>query len=198
MGSKTLWSATSNGTRGDFAGRRPRFMFGNCVFISFGSHVDSPPLARRQSLRSRYACLREPLSTCASRQIRLELHSAHAPDRTVRHLWTASQELTDADQRPVAACRISRSPRRAQQSTTTARFSCRDQRNRWNDRRTIALAAQGVFARRMHVSTGSRRTEGLEDRPLLPQPPPFCLSRSHEEGNVDQRVATGGMPDRDC
>ncbi len=155
-------------------------MFENCVLISFGSHVDSPLIARRLSLRSRYACLRKPLSNFASRHIRPELHSAKFSDA-----FMAIQP---------ASC----TSRRAHHSTPIARFSCRDQRNPWNAGRTLALAAQGLIARGMHVSSGSRRTEGLEDRPLPPQPSPSCLSRFYEEGNVDQRVATGGMPDRDC
>lgn len=53
------------------------------------------------------------------------------------------------------------------------------------------------MARRLYANSGRSNPEGLGNRRWLPTPHHPSPSRSHEEGNVDQRIATGGMPHRD-
>lgn len=173
-------------------------MFRNCVLNSIGSIVDSQPPLACESLRKRYACPTVPRSPLASGQFRPEVHSADVVDSRVRGL--SGQVRTKQNRnsgQPLAVCRAIASARFAHQRTTTAHFSRHNARNHWDARLAVACAAQGYLAHRLFALCGNRKTEGLEDRHLLPKHHHPCLSRSHEEGNVDQCVATGGMPDRD-
>jgi hypothetical protein len=82
-------------------------------------------------------------------------------------------------------------------TTTTDHFLCVLQHDQGQPRSADQSHAARFFARRSHAGHARCTAEGLGNRRCLPPQPHPSLSRSHEEGNVDQRIATGGMPHRD-
>lgn len=170
----------------------------NCVLIPFGSHVGSRPAPGCESPRNRCACLTVHRSSWASGQFRPESYSAQVVDREMHgQSWQADPEWVRSVSVQRAAGGSCRSQRFASLSTSPAAFSCRNHQDRWNARRLIACAAQGLLAHRKFAVGGCPKTEGPENRHLLPEHHHPCRSRSHEEGNVDQCLAAGRMPDRD-
>jgi hypothetical protein len=170
----------------------------NRISISTGTLVDSQPPGRESPRnccrgvsagRSSLDC--EPFCSLHSPGSLNEQGSyPRSTPPSIRSLRPSLSQSVRAGQAAGAASR-------AQTTTTTdhslCAFDLRPKRPR-----AARSAAQSPRGRMNLAATGSRTTSERGNRPLLPQhPTPYPSSRTHEEGNVDQRVAAGGMPHRD-
>lgn len=167
--------------------------------ISLVSHVGSRPEMRRETKRPRCA------DVAAGESSPLGARSTPGRDRhrgwydqNVRLPVTpmlvnprpSLSHLERASERP--------SPASAALSTTTTDHFVSRCLSRWEQPRYADVRrASRTIARGEPSLSGRCHREGLGDRLGLPTPHHPSRSRSHEEGNVDQRIATGGMPHRD-
>ena len=167
--------------------------------ISLDSHVDSQPEMRRENQRQCCAGLTPGKSsppTAEPQRSSEPNRGSHDQNPRLRVMPTLVK-LRHCLSHLVRATETTSAVASALSTTTTDHFGCsyplRLRHPRTADKRHAPL----TIARRLHASPGRCTTEGLGNRRWLPTPHHPSPSRSHEEGNVDQRIATGGMPHRD-
>lgn len=167
--------------------------------IPLGSHRDSQPALRRESQRQRCAGVTAgPSSPDAARPSCL---GAKFPGWHEQNLGppvtplfrfphpSLSQFVRAGEGTNATAC--------APPTTTTDHFMDAPEPGQGQPHFADQSRAARSIARRSYAGLRRCITEGFGNRRCLPPQPHPSLSRSHEEGNVDKRVAAGGMPYRD-
>ena len=168
------------------------------VSIPTGRLVDSLPINCSESLRHRCAgptpgklpLAREVIVTRSLPVFRPKPHTCPSAGPFLCPPCSCLSQSVRAE-RPGDAAHPARS------TTIPAYHLWMMHRKRPHRPRTTAGEAQGQTAQSSGHHPHQSAPQGPQNRPLLPQHHPYPRSRSYEEGNVDQRIATGGMPHRD-
>jgi hypothetical protein len=180
-------------------GSTPSSVMFRTFCISLGSHLDSQPEMRPESQRQRCASVTAgpSLPQAAAELTRSRAVASPRHDRTLRLPVTATlAPLCTSLSHLVRACEEA-SARATALTTTTDHFGRALPSDQGPPQFAVVSRASRNFARRSRAGRGRCTAEGLGNRRCLPPQPHPSLSRSHEEGNVDQRIAAGGMPHRD-
>ncbi len=167
--------------------------------ISLDSHVDSRPEMRRETQRQCCASMTPGKSSPPTAEpLRSRETKRGSNDQNPRlPVMPTLVKVRHCLSHLVRATGPTSAVASALSTTTTDHFGCNNLLRLRHPRLADKHLAPPTIARRLHATPGQCTTEGLGNRRWLPTPHHPKLSRSHEEGNVDQRIATGGMPHRD-